>query len=94
VNDRNGNRAAVERVSGDGVTIAVNGFNTMLGFLSLLTSRVAAIREFGVGDAAWLRSRCRSRPCRRWCCPGRCGTCCARPAPPRVDDLTGKSWPA
>jgi predicted RND superfamily exporter protein len=47
--DREQNRAAVERVLEEmGLTIAVNGFTTMLGFLSLLTSRVTAIREFGI----------------------------------------------
>jgi predicted RND superfamily exporter protein len=43
------NRAAVERVMHEmGLTIAVNGFTTMLGFLALLTSSVVAIREFGI----------------------------------------------
>jgi predicted RND superfamily exporter protein len=47
--DRAGNRAAVERVLEEmGLTIAVNGFTTMLGFLSLVTSSVTAIREFGI----------------------------------------------
>ena len=47
--DRDENRAAVERVLDEmGLTIAVNGFTTMLGFLSLLTSSVTAIREFGL----------------------------------------------
>lgn len=47
--DREENRAAVERVLQEmGLTIAVNGFTTMLGFISLLTSSVTAIREFGI----------------------------------------------
>jgi predicted RND superfamily exporter protein len=46
--DREDNRAAVARVLEEmGLTIAVNGFTTMLGFVSLLTSSVTAIREFG-----------------------------------------------
>lgn len=59
--DREENRATVERVLEEmGLTIAVNGFTTMLGFLSLLTSSVTAIREFGtwstlgVGALTWL----------------------------------------
>jgi predicted RND superfamily exporter protein len=43
------NRRAIERVLHEmGLTIAVNGFTTMLGFLALLTSSVSAIREFGL----------------------------------------------
>jgi predicted RND superfamily exporter protein len=31
-----------------GLAVAVNGFTTVLGFLSLMTSRVTAVREFGL----------------------------------------------
>jgi predicted RND superfamily exporter protein len=43
------NRAVVFRVLEEmGLTVAVNGLTTVLGFLSLLTSTVTAIREFGL----------------------------------------------
>jgi predicted RND superfamily exporter protein len=47
--DRASNRTAVERVLEEmGLVIAVNGFTTMLGFLSLCVSNVVAIRDFGI----------------------------------------------
>jgi predicted RND superfamily exporter protein len=47
--DRESNRAAVQRVLEEmGLAIAVNGFTTVLGFLSLCVTNVVAIREFGL----------------------------------------------
>lgn len=47
--DRPSHRAVVERVLREmGLAIAVNGFTTVLGFLSLCVTSVNAIREFGL----------------------------------------------
>ncbi len=58
---RDENRDAVEGALREtGLTVAVNGFTTMLGFMALLTSSVTAIREFGawstlgVAAVTWL----------------------------------------
>jgi predicted RND superfamily exporter protein len=47
--DRTSHRRAVEQVLNEmGLTVAVNGLTTVLGFLSLLVSSVTAVREFGL----------------------------------------------
>jgi predicted RND superfamily exporter protein len=47
--DREGHRAAVRLVLEEmGLAVAVNGLTTALGFASLVTSSVGAIREFGI----------------------------------------------
>ena len=47
--DRASHRAAIEQVLNEmGLTIAVNGLTTVLGFLSLMVSGVTAVREFGL----------------------------------------------
>ena len=47
--DRASHRRAIEQVLNEmGLTIAVNGLTTVLGFLSLLVSSVTAVREFGL----------------------------------------------
>jgi predicted RND superfamily exporter protein len=51
--DRASHRHAIEQVLNEmGLVIAVNGFTTVLGFLSLLVSRVTAVREFGLWASA------------------------------------------
>jgi predicted RND superfamily exporter protein len=48
-NDRLTHRRAIEQVLNEmGLTIAVNGLTTVLGFLSLMVSSVTAVREFGL----------------------------------------------
>lgn len=47
--DRASHRRAIEQVLNEmGLTIAVNGLTTVLGFLSLMVSGVTAVREFGL----------------------------------------------
>jgi uncharacterized protein len=47
--DRASHQRAIEQVLNEmGLTIAVNGLTTVLGFLSLLVSSVTAVREFGL----------------------------------------------
>jgi predicted RND superfamily exporter protein len=47
--ERASNQAAVQRVLDEmGLAILVNGFTTVLGFLSLCVSSVVAIRDFGI----------------------------------------------
>jgi predicted RND superfamily exporter protein len=51
--DRASHRRAIEQVLNEmGLVIVVNGFTTVLGFLSLLVSQVTAVREFGLWASA------------------------------------------
>ena len=51
--DRLSHRRAIEQVLNEmGLVIVVNGFTTVLGFLSLMVSQVTAVREFGLWASA------------------------------------------